>query len=336
MAVSTVSIVSLDPGAHEVGADLLDEVRGQLLRYVVLPNRQSADAVVLWIVASHAQTAWECAPRLVIKSPEKRCGKSRLLDLVNALAANPLVAFNATVAAIVRSIGDKSPPTILLDEADAIWSKNKTGDGAEDLRALLNAGFGRGRPVIRCVLQIPTEFPSFAMAALAGIGSAVPDTITDRSIVIKMRRRSMNETVAPYRERRDGLPLTTLRERVSVWVGSIVDELRVAEPAMPVEDRAADVWEPLVAIADAAGGGWPQAARTACLALTSEAEAEDAEASLSRLLLTDLQRIFSTNERLHSVEVVTLLGNMEERPWGDFYGRRFNERDLTKYLSPTT
>src|SRR6478672_8310248 len=149
-----------------------------------------------------------------------------------------------------------------------------------------------------------------------------------------MRRRSLNETVAPYRERRDGLPLTTLRERVGVWVGSIVDELRMAEPVMPVEDRAADVWEPLVAIADAAGGGWPEAGRTACLALTSEAEAEDAEASLSRLLLTDLQRIFSTNERLHSVEVVTLLGNMEERPWGDFYGRRFNERDLTKYLKP--
>ena len=66
------------------GAALLDEVAGALSRYVVLPTAEATVGVVLWIAATHAAPAWNCAPRLVIRAPEKRCGKSRLLDVVEA------------------------------------------------------------------------------------------------------------------------------------------------------------------------------------------------------------------------------------------------------------
>ncbi|MCU1670615.1 MAG: hypothetical protein JWP40_3542, partial [Blastococcus sp.] len=63
------------------GSDLLDQLGRALRRYVIMPSAEAGDAVTLWIAATHAQPAWQHATRLVITAPEKRCGKSRLLDV---------------------------------------------------------------------------------------------------------------------------------------------------------------------------------------------------------------------------------------------------------------
>jgi hypothetical protein len=263
------------------GAAILDRLHTALTRYVILPSAEAADAVVLWIAASHAQPAWAHAPRLVIRAPEKRCGKSRLLDVVEATCHNPLITVNASTAAVYRSI-EEDPPTLLVDEADTIFGAARSGDAKEDLRGLLNAGHQRNRPAIRwdAANRSREVLPTFAMAALAGIG-AMPDTIEDRSVIIRMRRRIHGETVAPYRHRRDRPPLRTLAEDLTGWLRPAVEALERAEPVMPVDDRAADTWEPLIAVADHAGRGWPNRARHALLALISEAAADDTPASKS-------------------------------------------------------
>src|SRR5205823_13754409 len=98
------------PTGPDHGAALLDELRDLLTLYVVLPSAPAADAVTLWIAASHAQPAWAHAPRLVIRAPEKRCGKSRLLDITEATCHDPLITVNASPAAIYRAIGTDDPP----------------------------------------------------------------------------------------------------------------------------------------------------------------------------------------------------------------------------------
>jgi len=132
------------------------------------------------------------------------------------------------------------------------------------------------------------------MAALAGIG-AMPDTIEDRAIVIRMRRRAPGESVAPYRTRRDGPALDNLRNRLNQWVRAHLDHLGTATPEMPVEDRAADTWEPLLAIADLAGGPWPDLARDACVTLTETRDA-NAQTTLQTRLLTDCRAAFGDSE----------------------------------------
>jgi hypothetical protein len=87
------------------GAELLDDLLATLTKYVVFPDEHTADAVALWIATTHALPAFECAPRLVITSTEKRCGKTRLLDIITGTCHKPLATVNATVAAIFRSIG---------------------------------------------------------------------------------------------------------------------------------------------------------------------------------------------------------------------------------------
>jgi hypothetical protein len=303
------------PKGSPEGVALLDEVHAALTRYVVLPSPAAVDAVVLWIAATHAQPAWAHAPRLVIRAPERRCGKSRLLDVVEATSHDPLITVNASPAAVYRSI-TPDPPVLLVDEADTIFGAKADGD--EVLRGLLNAGHQRGRPTLRwdASANQVVVIPTFAMAALAGIG-AMPDTIEDRAVVVHMRRRATGEKVAPYRSRRDRLPLRTLADQLTAWLRTDMDTLERAEPVMPVEDRAADTWEPLIAVADYAGGSWPERARRAATALTDLAN-ETGELSDRMRLLVDCRTAFGDELALPTADLLTRLRALPESPWGEF------------------
>ena len=137
----------------------------------------------------------------------------------------------------------------------------------------------------------------------------------DRAIVVRMRRRGPGEQVAPFRSRRDQPPLHDLRDRLHQWVRGNLTVLQEAEPVMPVEDRAADTWEALFAIAELAGGEWPERVRKACLALTGE-DPEDGR--ISTQLLADLKEIWDDSEdRLFSTTIIERLCIIEESPWSE-------------------
>jgi Protein of unknown function (DUF3631) len=322
------------PPPHPQGAAQLGELHAALCRYVVLPSAEAADAVTLWVAASHAQPAWEHAPRLAVVSPLKRCGKSRLLDVVAETCHAPLITVNATIAAVVRSIGE-DPPTLLVDEADTLWGSKKVAESNEDLRGLLNAGHQRNRPMLRWDITTRTldRLDTFAMALLAAIGE-LPDTIMDRAVVVRMRRRAPGEQVQPYRTRRDAPPLNQLRDRLGGWVRAHLDALRHATPPMPLEDRAADTWEPLIAIADLAGGDWPTRARSAATLMTTAEAQQEEDTSASVRLLGDLREVFGDDDALYSTTILDRLHKLEDSPWGDWYGRLLTTRDLARLLRP--
>ncbi|GAA0808998.1 DUF3631 domain-containing protein [Spirilliplanes yamanashiensis] len=301
------------------GTAILDRLHATLTRYVVLPSPEAIDAVALWIAATHAQPAWAHAPRLVIRAPEKRCGKSRLLDVVEGCCCNPLITVNASTAAVYRSIGSDEPPTLLVDEADTIFG-GKQAEANEELRGLLNAGHQRNRPTIRWdnARNRLETIPTFAMAALAGIGQ-MPDTIEDRAVVIRMRRRAPGETVAPYRHRRDGPALRQLANDISQWLRGNLAALEKAEPVMPLEDRAADTWEPLIAVADLAGGEWPDRARHAAEVLTAERDGNTVASDRIRLLM-DCRAAIGQHDAIPTSVLLDRLKADPEAPWAEYGG----------------
>lgn len=317
------------------GAEILDELRAAIVKYVILPSEQATDAVTCYIAATYGVTAWEHATRLVIMSPEKRCGKSRLLDIIEATCSKPLITVNISPAALVRSIGDE-PPTLLLDEADTIFGK-KAAENNEDLRGILNAGHQRNRPYIRwdVAARKLEECPTFSMAVLAGIGE-MPDTIMDRAVQIKMRRRAKGEKVSPYRRRRDEPGLREIGNRVAGWAEHVRHQLILMEPEMPVEDRAADTWEPLVAIADAAGGDWPQRIRAACISMVAAADEDGADNSNAKRLLADVRTVFEAEGTritgLYTATLIDRLTKLDGSPWENYYGRGINSNDLASLL----
>ncbi len=313
------------------GAELLDQVRAALTKYVAFHDEHQPVAVTLWTAATHGLPAWQHATRLVITSPTKRCGKSRLLDIIAGLSFNRLLCGDISAAAVYRSVGDddSKTPTLMLDEADVQFGTKRAAEHNEDLRGLFNNGWQRNRPTTRCVgpQQIPTDFSTFAMAALASKGRHLPDTITDRAVNIMLDRRTPGQKVTRFRIRRDEAPLAALRAQLTGWVRARLDALTAAEFDLPgVEERALDAWEPLLAIADAAGGDWPRKARAACRALN--ATAADADDDLGVLLLHDIRQVFKETGHsvlrtaagdpfLPSAMLVGELRSIEESPWAD-------------------
>ncbi|WSP43643.1 DUF3631 domain-containing protein [Streptomyces sp. NBC_01244] len=319
-------------GPLREGEQVLAELRGQLRRYVVLPSEDAFTAVTLWVAATHLQTAWQHAPRLAVVGPAKRCGKSRLLDVVTETVHDPLVTVNASAAAIFRSITE-TPPTLLVDEADTLFGSAKVAEKNEEMRGLLNAGHQRNRPTLR--VSGPnhevSKFPTFAMAALAGIGD-LPDTIMDRSVVIRMRRRGPGEKVAEFRSARDIPALHALRDRLVAWLAPLHAAAMELEPPMPVEDRAADTWEPLVVIADLAGGEWPILARTACAVMTShEAQRDQDSGGTGIRLLADIRRAFASEGDppvMRTARLLDILNQDEETSWAQYTAKGLTARGL--------
>jgi hypothetical protein len=226
---------------------------------------------------------------------------------------------NASVsaAALARAIGDEPPATIILDEADATFSKGARHDESTDmLRGILNAGFQRGRPYKRFNAGTGKveDHPTFAFAILAGIGD-LPDTIEDRAIIVVLRRKAAEESVARYRIRRDAPVAQNVGRQLGEWVSAHAKEIGAAEPEFPdgLNDRQEDAWEPLLAIADRAGGDWPERARRAAVALCTEAEEE---ASEGRRLLRDLKDVFGERDKMFTADILTGLKSIEEAPWG--------------------
>jgi Protein of unknown function (DUF3631) len=315
---------------------LLDDLARFVRRFVVLSETQTV-AVALWIAHTHAVEAADTTPYLALTSAEKRSGKSRLLEVIELLVRSPLPTASISDAALYRAI-DALSPTLLLDEADGIFGKRNAHE-REDLRRLLNAGWRRGAVARRmggARMTTLEEFPVFCPKAFAGIGDYLPDTLSDRAIWIRLERRTRDEPVERFRRREVVPEGEGLRARLADWLEPQVDHLRAARPALPekLDDRAQDFWEPLLAIADLAGGEWPERARQVAVELSTGETREDD--SLSARLLADIRTVFKRNkaQRFKTADLIEHLSKIEESPWGDWHGKPISAQALSKLLRP--
>ncbi|MCW5634725.1 MAG: DUF3631 domain-containing protein [Rubrivivax sp.] len=322
----------------------LAELEAYFARFVAYPSEHARVAHTLWAAHAHLMDAWQSTPRIAFLSPEPASGKSRALEITETVVPNPVQAVNVTPAYLFRKIGEGDTlPTVLFDEADTVWGPRASTEN-EELRGLLNAGHRRGAVAGRCIVVGKTvrteELPAFCAVALAGLGD-LPDTILTRSVIVRMRRRAPHEAVEPFRPRLHEAEGHALRNRLAGWADSVRAAMAEALPTMPpgVCDRDADVWEPLLAVADAAGGDWPQRARVAAVALVAAAKA--GTPSLGVRLLADLRTVFGDREVMSTVEILKDLCAIEESPWADLKGKALDARGLSNRLkaygvSPTT
>ncbi|WP_031026377.1 DUF3631 domain-containing protein [Streptomyces sp. NRRL WC-3725] len=319
------------------GAALLDEVEAFHRRFNVFPTEAAYVAVTLWDAHAHLLDCFDSTPRIAFLSPEPGSGKTRALEIVETLVPQPMTAVNASAAALFRSVSSgNGKPTILFDEIDTVFGP-KAGDN-EELRGFLNAGHRRTGVTYRCIgdggQQTVQAFPSYCAVAVAGLGS-LPDTILSRSVIIRMRRRARNEKVEPFRARVHEAEGHKLRDRLAAWAEQARGFVMGAWPDMPdgVTDRPADVWEPLLAIADAAGGHWPERARKACVTLVTASKAND-KGSLGVRLLTDLRdHVMVGIDRLPTIAILDRLNALDDAPWADLHGKPLDNRRLSRMLA---
>jgi hypothetical protein len=253
------------------GAEILDVVLAFVTRFVSMTAHQ-ARVVALWVAHTYAFDAADTTPYLSVNSPEKQSGKTRLLEVAEKIVMNPWLTGRTTAAALVRKINGQHP-TLLLDESDTAFQQEKEYVAA--LRGILDTGYRKSGKASLCVGQGAAievrDFQTFSPKAIAGIGQ-LPDTVRDRSIPIKLKR-ARRGAVARFREReanREGLEIAA---RLATWCAANLETLRQARPEIltQLSDRQSDCCEPLLAIADLAGGEWPEIARKALVELCTGA-----------------------------------------------------------------
>jgi len=277
--------------------------------FIALPDG-AADGLALWTAHTHCFQHFVHSPRLNITSPEKRCGKTTCRDVVAVLVPRHLSTENLTVAVLFRLVEAKTP-TILADEYDA-WLRDN-----DELRGLLNAGHGRTGMVYRCEGDNHNvrSFRVFAPAVLCGIG-ALPGTLHDRSIIIRLERAKPGELPERFDSRHTEREQILCR-KLARFCADNGERLAQCEPALPpgAFNRLADNWRPLLAVAEIAGGEWPRRAAVAFAKLTAQ---EDADSQgTGTMLLADIRQILAETQatRVFSKSLVDSLCAMSDRPW---------------------
>jgi hypothetical protein len=342
---SILALPAVEPWPDPInGAELLEEIYAKITGYVVLP-RWAAETTTLWVPHTYAFGYRDITTYIGIESPEHRCGKSTLITILSELTQRAVVASNVTAPSFFRVIA-QIQPTLFIDEADTFMTGN------DELRGILNSSYFKKTAFVLRAVNLPGQsqnpnggaanggnsnyhpgilrFSCWCPKLIARIG-ALPPTLADRCIVFRLHRKTVEEKCERLRRFNSG----DLKRKCLRFVLDHAEKIAAAEPEMPQElnDRAADVWEPLFVIADLAGGRWPQLAREAAIGVA----AGSGDSNPIGVLLFDIFMQFRIvdAERMFSSELVKRLNGYGARPWKDLLrGKPVDERWLARQLSP--
>ena len=210
------------------GAKLLAALTQAFRRYIALPP--AADiALALWVLHTWTFDAGDISPFMMLVSPTRRCGKTNTLTVLHYLSCRSELASNITGPALFRCI-ELSRPTLLIDEADTFVRDN------EELRGILNAGHTKVGAYVKRTVEIngdhqPRRFSTWAPKAIATIGS-LADTLEDRAIVVRLRRKPPGAKVERLRLR-DNEWFAALRSQAARWAQDNFDRLVDPDPQIP-------------------------------------------------------------------------------------------------------
>jgi hypothetical protein len=321
---------NVEPSQEPVNcATLLVEIERTFTQYIMLPKGAGV-ALALWTLHAWTVDAGDISPFLVLVSPTKRCGKTNTLIILFYLTPRSELASNISSSALFRYI-EETHPTLLIDEADSFVKDN------EEMRGILNSGQTRAAAHVIRNVEVngehkPRRFSTWGPKAIATIRS-LADTLEDRSVVLQLQRKSRAASVARLR-RRDNEEFASLRSRAARWAADNFSKLTDPDPDIPnaLNDRAADNWRPLLAIADLAGGAWPKRAQDAACLLSGEGHDST---SVNVELLADIRLAFAEADVVRSTDLVEKLIADPERPWAEWrHGKPLTQKQLAGLLRP--
>jgi hypothetical protein len=301
--------------------------------------------LALWSLATHLFEKFDAFPYIAITSPTKRCGKTRVCELISFVCFEPLQAVNISSAALYRILG-KGKRTLLIDEAESL--SHPRDEKAQALREILNAGYRNGSVVVRCKRMSkgakdeemedthePEEFPTYCPKVLILIGR-LQETLADRCIEIRMERRAGVE-LERFRFARVKAETLPLQRAANLWArqnSKNVEEYYQQTDVPFLQDRESELWHPLFSVcAIAAPERLPELESISLILVTAKSEDDVSDYSLQ--LLKDCKHAFdgAKHDRLPTVDILAALNRAEDRPWAGWsHGRGLNAHGLSKML----
>ncbi|MDP2523957.1 DUF3631 domain-containing protein [Neptunomonas phycophila] len=304
-----MSFEELEPWDAPVNIEpIANQIENLLVTHCVMTDQERV-ATTLWIISSYCNNSFRIFPRLTVISPERRCGKSTLLEVIEAVTKNALLTSNLSTAVLYR-LTETTKPTLIIDEADT-FIKNSD----PQMKGVLNGGHNKSQAkVLRCEGDNHTVkvYDAWFPIVLASIGTLY-DTIMDRSITINLIRKKPSESVMPPPQDLKAESLE-IRQKILKWANdeSTNIESNIHRPAYKGNDRATDNWTPLFTIAREISEHWFNKCEHAYHLLMHEVEME-----LPTLLLSDIRESFKKwkSERISSSELLNLIKQDETAPW---------------------
>ena len=307
--------------------ELINEIISIIQEHIII-RQEEAVAIAYWILQTYNQNAFYYAPKLLIISPEKRCGKTTLLQLIEMLAYKPLPTSNCSQASLFKII-EKYQPTLLLDEADTFLKQNI------DLTNIVNSSFDKKHPVYRSCGKNYEDFKkydTFCMMAIASIGG-LADTIMDRGIRINIRRKLNTETVQPLRAKIAEKRFKLLKEKCLKFMLDNGEKAgsKSFEYISGLNDRECNVWDGIISIAEIVG----DKDRVISVARALSSSDNEATDSIRTALLKNILCIFKERDfkDIASQDLVASLIEIEEAPWATYnHGRALTTHALGRLL----
>jgi Protein of unknown function (DUF3631) len=313
-------------GQH-IGSNVLDAIEGFVSRFIAFPNEHAQHAYVLWLAHTWLMDCWGTTPRLLFVSPEAGSGKTAALEVLEQLTPHADLTGNTTPAYFYYKIDeslevDGARPTLLYDEIDTVFGPRRIrSQSANEMRSIIDNGSRRSGTIGRRIGKTSHRFPVYAAMAMAGkmLASEVADTIRTRSIVIPMQWAAPHETVE-YWDPLLSPPLAKpLRDMLSMWtefVHGYAHEHPGVEVPKSIRNRDRDCWQPLLRVADLAGGRWPALATVSAVSAVS-ASGVNAEPSEGLWLLWECRAIFDRRkiDAIHTTDLLDELRNTGRFRW---------------------
>ena len=309
------------------GGQLVESINNLIKKHIILQD-DTSEAIATWVLLTYCYDAFRILPLLGVVSPEKRCGKTTLLEVLHGLCNKAILASNISPPAVFRTI-EKHQPTLLIDEADTFLKDN------EELRGVLNSGHTRAAAFVIRVQgddHDPVKFSTWAPKVVAMIGE-LPGTLQDRSVMVKLRRKAPGEKVAKldlnYEKK-----CSEIRQKCQRWADDNISILRTVAPKIPEtgNDRATDNWLPLFCIAQVCGGQWPELLKNSMIGGT-----DTDDGTITIQLLSDIRDILKKdpNDGIFSETIIEALKQIEDHPWADWNrGKGLTQNGLARLLNP--
>ena len=309
------------------GAQVLNAVLAQLQAHVIA-DIETLHMASLWVCMTWFTEVATVLPLAVITAPEKGCGKTTLLTAMSKMARRPMQVAGTTAAFLFRVI-ELEAPTLFIDETDTFMRDN------EELRGLINSGHTRESAFIGRVVgdnHEPKLFSTWCAKALSGIGH-LPETIESRAIILKMRRKLKGETALNVRHTPKEA-FTLIKRQLARWADDNAGAFSELHPIMSgLSNRDADNYEPLLAIAQLAGGDWVKHIEQACIKLMEHASDNQ---SIGVELLEACRDAFDTLklDKIFTHELMEYLLKDEEAVFATYNrGRPMTPRQVAKKLA---
>ncbi len=313
---------------------VIEKTEEFLRRYVILPE-PSYLVMALWIAATHCADLFDTIPYLALLSPVKRCGKTRTLEILAALAHKTWQGVAPSAAALYRMLADG--PTLLIDELETLTAGKGISETQQILLAVLNSGYKKGATIPRCDGR-NHEVKYFLIYGPKAFASTkpLPDTLADRCIRVSMQRRLPGQSVSRYLASRIAPQAKLLNDYLAETVKGALPQIgslyRAMDDLAHLEDRDAELFLPLHALCAAIAPHRLDDLTTAGESLTVNKAKNDEDNSSQLQLLADIRAVLESPTRnVGSASLVERLRSLEDSPWQEW---NLTQRSLAHKLRP--